>query len=399
MLTSGSTGMPKAVIQTQRMIMTNIVQAHQLIGKALGWDDVNLDWLPWNHVSGAANKFAAAICGGTLYIDEGKPVPGLFEQTVRNLKEISLPYFSNVPAGYALLADALEKDEDLRETFFKKLRLLLFGGAGLPQPLYDKIQDMAVATVGHRIFITTGYGATETTSGCMLIHFDTDKVGIGLPCPGMAVKLVPLEDDRYEVRMKGWNIMPGYLNRPDLATEIFDREGYYKLGDSARFQNPDNPEEGLAFAGRLAEEFKLGSGTWVAGGSVRASVIAALAPVVTDLLLCGSDRDELGVLAAAHLGGLREISGEPSADLDDLKNHPTVVAYITQQLAAYNEAHPGNSKRIPRFRFLTELPRADRHELSDKGTINQALMTRNRADEIDSLYGDPPAADTLIFPK
>ncbi|HKX57036.1 MAG TPA: AMP-binding protein, partial [Xanthomonadales bacterium] len=215
-LTSGSTGMPKAVIQNQRMLATNLFQAYQTLASMSGWDDVMLDWLPWSHVSGAFNLLAAAVFGGSLYIDEGKPAPGLFDETLRNLREISVPYFCNVPAGFAWLVEALEADPELRQNFYRKLRMVLYGGAGLPQPILDRLQKMAIAETGHRIFMTTGYGATETASGCMAIYFDTDKVGIGLPMPGLEVKLVP-NGDRYEIRLRGDNIMPGYLHNPEAT--------------------------------------------------------------------------------------------------------------------------------------------------------------------------------------
>jgi feruloyl-CoA synthase len=394
MLTSGSTGMPKAVIQTQRMLGTDLYQAFQALGKAAGWDDVMLDWLPWNHVSGAFNLFAAAVFGGTLYIDDGKPVPGLFEETIRNLREISVPYFCNVPTGFATLVDALETDEVLRRSFFKELRLLLYGGAGLPQPVYDRLQRLAIKETGNRIFMTTGYGATETASGCMAIFFDTDKVGIGLPMPGLELKLVP-HDDRYEIRLRGDNVTPGYLDNPEKTAEVFDDEGFYRTGDAARFHDNDDVSKGLAFAGRLAEEFKLGSGTWVSGGQVRANIVEALSPAISDLILCGIGRDSLAVLAVPNFNGLREITGLQDAPTDSLVGNSSITEFLTRKLKAYNEKYPGNSKALTRFSFVRELPSSAKHEISDKGTVNQAIAAENRSDEIDALYSTP-APDSVI---
>jgi feruloyl-CoA synthase len=395
MLTSGSTGMPKAVIQTQRMWATNLHQGYQVLGRAAGWHDVMLDWLPWSHVSGSFNMMAAALFGGTLYIDEGKPVPGLFDETIRNLREIAVPYFSNMPAGYAFLVDALESDEALCRTFFSKLRLLLYGGAGLPQPLYDRLQAQAVRTTGKRIAFTTGYGATETTSGCMVISFLTEKVGIGLPTPGLEVKLVPT-NDRYEIRMRGDNIMPGYLRDPAKTAEVFDGEGFYRTADAARFHDDDDVNQGLYFAGRLAEEFKLGTGTWVYAGQVRTNLIEALAPAITDLLLCGIGRDCLAALGVPSLAGLRAIAESPGAPLEELESHENVTQFLRQSLQRYNAQYPGSSTRIERFAFIREMPSAEKRELSDKGTVNQFIAAENRKAEIDALYAEPAAAGVIV---
>ena len=390
MLTSGSTGMPKAVIQTQRMLSTNMHQAFQVLGKAAGWDDIMLDWLPWNHVSGAFNCFAAAVFGGSLFIDDGKPAPGLFDETIRNLREIPVPYFANVPAGFAYLVDALEADPQLQRSFFRDLRLILYGGAGLPQPVYDRLQTLAIRATGRRIFMTTGYGATETASGCMVIHYDTQKVGIGLPAPGLEIKLVP-SGDRYELRMRGDNVTPGYLRNPEQTAAAFDEEGFYKTGDAARFHDDNDYAQGLYFAGRLAEEFKLGTGSWVYAGQVRAKVIEALAPAIIDLVLCGSGRDRLAVLGVPSLAGLREIAGDPKACLEDLVGNAKVEQFLQAALQAYNAKYPASSTAISRFAFIREAPSAEKRELSDKGTVNQSIAAENRAAEIDALYRDPPA--------
>jgi feruloyl-CoA synthase len=394
MLTSGSTGLPKAVIQTQRMLGTNLHQAWQMLGGMSGWNDVMLDWLPWSHVSGAFNLLAAAVFGGTLYIDEGKPAPGLFEETLRNLREIAVPYFCNVPAGFAMLVDALEEDEALLQRFFSKLRMVLYGGAGLPQPLLDRLQKLAVRQTGQPVFLTSGYGATETASGCMAIYFPTDKVGIGLPLPGLEVKLVP-HGDRYEIRLRGDNVMPGYLRNPAGTAAAFDDEGYYITGDTARFHDHTAMEKGLYFAGRLAEEFKLGTGTWVYAGQVRVRVTEALAPAIVDLLLCGLGRDYLAVLGVPSLAGLREIASEPNSALADLLANERVIGFIRQALQAWNADNPASSTAIRRFAFMREAPSAARHELSDKGTLNQLLAADHRKAEIEALYTDDGAAHVI----
>jgi len=397
MLTSGSTSLPKAVIQTQRMIMANLTQGRQVLGETAGWNDVMLDWLPWNHVSGACTKMGVLVSGGTLYIDGGRPLPGQFDLTIRNLKDVPVSFFTNVPAGYAMLADALERDAALRERFFSKLRLALYGGAGLPQALYDRLQELAVRTTGKRVFFTTGYGATETASGCMAIYFDTEEVGIGLPMPGLTIKLVP-QDERYEIRMRGPMITPGYLNLAEQNDVIFDDEGYFIIGDAAQLNEPGDIERGLKFAGRLAEEFKLANGTWVSAGNLRAAVVQACSPLVSDALICGLNREYVAVLAWPNPAGVGQVagaSGTPNAR--SLATEPAVRERIARALDAHNAANPGSSTRIRRFAFLEEPPSIDGHELSDKGTVNQSVALRRRAADVDRLYDLAPAPDVIVL--
>ena len=373
------------------MIVSNLHQGWQVLGKAAGWDDTLLEWLPWSHASGAFSSMAAAIFGGSFYIDGGKPLPGLFDETIRNLREVPLKYFTNVPAGYAMLVEALEKDEALRRVFFSKLRLMLYGGAGLPQPLFDRLQALAVKETGRGVFMTTGYGATETTSGCMSIYFMSEKVGIGLPMPGLSLKMVPIDETRYELRMKGDMVTPGYLGRPELEAEIRDEEGYYKIGDTATFHDPQDPDQGLAFAGRMAEEFKLNTGTFVSGGALRAELVRIGSPLIQDLVLCGENRAWLGVLIWPNLNALAEAAGLPGADAAMLARSGRALDLIAEKLAAHNAACRGSSERIKRFALLTTPPDAESHEVSDKGTINQNAARLNRAAVVERLYADPPA--------
>jgi feruloyl-CoA synthase len=383
MLTSGSTGPPKAVVQTYANITANIAQALQTIGSAAGWHTTTMDWLPWNHVSGAFGKMNTLVAGGTLYIDEGKPVPGpLWQESLRNLREVAGSYYVNVPLGYQLLVEALEADADLRRTFFRDLRVLLYGGAGLPQPTYERLQRLAVATTGKRIMLISAYGSTETTSGCLAIHFETDKVGLGVPMPGVSVKLVPV-DERYEVRIAGAVVTPCYLRDPKRTAESRDEEGYYRMGDLAVFHDPQRPEHGLAFAGRLAEEFKLGSGTWVCGGQLRAELLRRLAPLVDELVLCGEGHTSIGVLAWPNRTALESsgVAGLQSA--------------IRERLAAHNAANPGASTAVRRVLLLQEAPNAGAHELSDKGTVNRSAVLVRRAADVERLYAEPPNADVI----
>jgi len=385
MLTSGSTGPPKAVVQTYANIAANIAQALQTIGAAAGWRGTTMDWLPWNHVSGAFGKMLTLVAGGTLYIDEGKPVPGpMWQESLRNLREVPGSYYVNVPLGYQLLVEALEADEDLRRTFFRDLRVLLYGGAGLPQPIYERLQRLAVATIGKRLMLISAYGSTETTSGCLAIHFETDRVGLGVPMPGISVKLVPV-DTRYEVRIAGPVVTPCYLRDPQRTAESRDEEGYYRMGDLAVFHDPQRPEHGLAFAGRLAEEFKLGSGTWVSGGQLRAELLRQLAPLVDELVLCGEGHTSIGVLAWPNRASLEKagVAGLHSA--------------IRDRLAAHNAANPGASTSVRRLLLLQEPANAGAHELSDKGTVNRSAVLLRRAAEVERLYAEPAGIDVVVI--
>ncbi|MCI3131943.1 AMP-binding protein [Phenylobacterium aquaticum] len=376
MLTSGSTGLPKVVPITFDNLMANSTQCQQTIGEAAGWHEVMLDWLPWHHAAGAFVLRTTLLEGGTLYIDDGKPAPGLFETSIRNLREISVSYFNNVPLGYTMLVEAMEKDPVLRANFFRKMRLMLYGGAGLSQTVHDRLQAQAVAETGHRIMMTSGYGMTETVSAFMVIHFETDKVGIGLPAPGTTVKLAPV-GDRYEVRAKGPNVTTGYLDEPEKTAAAFDEEGFYRTGDLAVFHDPHDPTQGLAFAGRAAEEFKLSSGTWVYGGSLRDGLLKALSPLVLDLVLCDDGRPYLGVMLW------------PTAGADP--------AEIETRLRAFNADQHGGAARVKRALLLTTPPSANAHEISDKGTINRRAVIDGRAGEVERLFAETPDAGVMVL--
>ena len=369
MLTSGSTGLPKVVPTSQHNIAACTRQGLLAIGKAAEWSGTMLDWLPWHHAAGASVLRATLLEGGSLYVDAGKPAPGLFDATIRNLREIPVAYFNNVPLGYAMLVEAMETDTVLRRQFFRKMRLMLYGGAGLAQHVHDRLQAMAVAETGHRIHMTTGYGMTETVTGCMVIHFPTDKIGIGLPTAGLEVKLVPY-DDRFEVRLRGPNVMRGYLDEPDKTAAAFDDEGFYRTGDLAVFHDPAVPEAGLAFAGRLAEEFKLSNGTWVYGGQLREGLLKALVGQVGEVVLAADGRDYLGLLAW----------GTPAASLDA----------VVERLRVFNAGQRGGSATVRRVMLLDTAPSVDANEISDKGTINRRAVLDHRAAAVDALYAEPP---------
>ena len=399
LFTSGSTGMPKAVINTQRMMCANAAQMMQCRPRdPNGPSGVFLDWMPWNHTMGGNALFNPALIeGGTLYIDEGRPMPGLIEETLTNLREISPTYYANVPAGYAALASAMEKDDALCRSFFKNLAIMGYGGARLPDDLYDRMQALAVRTTGERIVFYTGWGSTETAPTSTGTYWDTERVGlIGLPFPGVELKMVPF-GDKYELRLRGVNVTPGYYGRPDLTAAAFDEEGFYKIGDAGVFVDPSDPVQGIIFAGRVVEDFKLMTGTFVQVGNLRTDVIAACTPVVHDALVAGQDKEFVGLLAWPNLHACRQIVGNPEASYEDAIAHPEIVARFTAGLRAHNAANNNvSSMRIARAMLMAEPPSIDGNELTDKGYINQRAGLDRRAAMVEQLYGEPPGQDVIV---
>jgi len=397
-LTSGSTGLPKVVAVSYANLAANTAQAVQATGEVLRWDGRILNWLPWHHTAGASVLRATLLAGGVFYADDGKPLPALVEISLRNLREIPVEYYTNVPLGFALLADALEADAGLRRTFFSELRLMLFGGAALAQPVYDRIQRMAIAETGHRIMMTSAYGSTETTAGFLAGYAYTDKVGLGLPLPGVTLKLVPHDrqgapDARWEVRVKGPNVTRGYLDDPERTAAAFDDEGFYCMGDLATFITPGDVAGGLAFAGRLAEEFKLSTGAWVYGGPTRETVLEALSPLITELVLCEENRPYLGILAWPSPEGVKR---ELGLDLPEAIASGRLSQVLRERLAAHNTARPIASMRIARAIVLTTPPDPNAHEVSDKGSINRRGVIDNRSADVARLYAEPADAGVVV---
>ena len=400
LFTSGSTGMPKAVINTQRMMCANAAMMMQVRPRdPNGPLPVFLDWMPWNHTMGGNALFNPALIeGGTLYIDDGRPVPGQFEETLRNLREISPTYYANAPVGYAVLASAMEKDDALCHSFFKNIGIMGYGGARLPDDLYDRMQALAVRATGERIVFYTGWGSTETAPTSTGTYWDTERVGlIGLPFPGVELKLVPA-GPKYELRLRGINVTPGYYNQPELTAKVFDEEGFYCIGDAGVFVDPNDPSQGLIFAGRVVEDFKLFTGTFVQVGPLRTDAIAAASPVVHDALVTGQDRPYVGLLAWPNLHACRQLIGNPDAGFEDVVKHPAVIDCVRKGLEAHNAAANGaSSLRIGRVILLVEPPSIDGNELTDKGYINQRAGLDRRAALVDQLYADPPADDVIVL--
>jgi feruloyl-CoA synthase len=400
LFTSGSTGMPKAVINTQRMMCANAAMMMQVRPRDPNAQSPTvLDWMPWNHTMGGNAAFHPVLVdGGTLYIDDGRPMPGMIEETLRNLREISPTYYANVPAGYAALASAMEKDDALCRSFFKNLGLMAYGGARLPDDLYKRMQTLAVRATGERIVFYTGWGSTETAPTSTGTYWDTERVGlIGLPFPGVELKMVPV-GSKYELRLRGVNVTPGYFGRPDLTQAAFDEEGFYCIGDAGVFVDPDDPVQGIIFAGRVVEDFKLTTGTFVHVGSLRTDAIAAATPVVQDALVAGQDRPYVGLLAWPNLHACRQIVGNPEASYEDVVRHPGVLACLKQGLQAHNKSTEGaSSMRVARAMLMTEPASIDGNELTDKGYINQHAGLERRAALVERLYAERPGEDVIVL--
>ncbi|MFN7054159.1 feruloyl-CoA synthase [Hyphomonas sp.] len=401
MLTSGSTGEPKAVINTHGMIASNAKMIRSVWDEArldaiTGGPQVMVNFLPWSHTYGAnAILHNMLDWGGTLYLDQGAPTPQRLPEMLRNLKEIPTTQHTTVPQAWAALATALEEDDALAEVFFSRLISMAYGGAAMGQDIYERIQVVAVRVTGQRISLSAGYGATETSPTASNVHWPNDVMGlIGLPLPGNTFKLVP-NAGKLEVRVKGVNVTPGYFRNPEKTAEAFDEEGYYKLGDAVRFVDPQHPEKGLAFDGRTVEEFKLASGTWVSAGAVRVAAVAACGGALSDAVVCGLNRDEIGLLGFLNLAWCQRLVGE-ALGAEELIRHPKVIEAVKAGLAAHNKTHPNAAARVARVLLQAVEPRADLGEITEKGYLNQSRTQGLREAEIALLYG-PEAADGKVI--
>lgn len=401
LFTSGSTGMPKGVIQTHGMMCATIAASEGLRVEDPDPNEIpqSLEWMPWNHISAGNIGFNGNInAGGTVHLDMGKPIPGMFEETIRNLREISPLVFGSAPIAFGWLAEAMERDTILRDNFFKKMRYVGYGGATLSQDIYERIQALSIAATGQRIPLTTMYGATET-QGVTVVHWLTERVGlIGLPLPGITLKLVP-NGQKFEVRVKGPTVTPGYLHRDDLTQKAFDEEGFYSLGDAAKFMDENDPAQGLVFDGRVTEDFKLDSGTWVSVGTLRAQAVAAASPLLQDCVVCGQDKPFVGLLAWPIITVAKEIAGDPSlSGPDAIVSAPKVREFVQKHFAAFNKTGGGSSGRVKRVILMTEPPSVDGHEITDKGYVNQRATMDRRADLVAKLYQNPPPPEVIEIP-
>ena len=388
LFTSGSTGTPKGVINTQRMLCSNQQSWAQLWPFLEDAPPVLCEWLPWNHTFGGNATFNMALRnGGTFYIDGGKPTPDLIATTARNLREVSPTIYFNVPRGYDLLLPLLESDEQLCRTFFSpRLDAVFYAGAALPQNLYERLRALMSSVAAGRTCMLSGWGSTETAPLATCVHFPIDRpTAIGNPAPGVELKLVP-SGIKLEARVKGPNVTPGYHGRPDLTRAAFDEEGFYKIGDALRLVDVDNPAQGLAFDGRVAEDFKLQSGTWVHAGSVRLRLIAECNPLVQDAVITGHDRAEVGALVWVNQAAARTLG------LDETG----VQARLEAALAALC-AHSGGGSTAPsRLLVLEQPPSIDDGEVTDKGYINQRAVIERRSVHVEQLHLGAPG---VIWPR
>jgi feruloyl-CoA synthase len=356
-------------------------------------------WLPWNHTAGGNHNFGIVLYnGGTFYIDEGKPTPGLFDVTLRNLREIPATAHFTVPRTYEMLLPYLRSDAALRETFFKKLQLYFYAAAGLGQRFWDELRDLAIDACGEELLIVTGFGATETAPFALTTGgYGAVSGMIGLPCPGMELKLTPVGSKK-EARVRGPNITPGYWGDQAMTQAAFDEEGFYKLGDAMDFVDPADPNKGLMFNGRLAEDFKLSTGTWVSVGPLRSKILMQAAGLAQDVVIAGHDRDFAAAMVFPNLARCRELAGITSPDVpaSEVLRHPAVVSRFQTVFNELARQATGSSTFVSRAALLDVPPSLDAREVTDKGSINQRAVLRNRAALVDDLYSTPPPAHVIV---
>ncbi|HZD88782.1 MAG TPA: feruloyl-CoA synthase [Pseudolabrys sp.] len=398
LFTSGSTGVPKCVINTQAMWCANQVMLRQALAYFAEEPPVIVDWAPWHHTAGGNHDVGLVLYnGGTFYIDEGKPLPGAIEHTVKNLRDVAPTWYFNVPKGYEALLPYLRKDAELRRNFFSRLKVCWFAGAGIAQHVFDEIQELAIATCGERILFLTGFGSTETAPFALARTWATDNAAnMGLPAAGMDLKLVPNEG-KLEARVRGPNITPGYWRQPEFTAQAFDEEGFYRLGDAFKFADDKDPAQGLLFDGRIAEDFKLSTGTWVNVGPLRAGFVDHFAPYVRDVVLAGPDRNQIGALVFPDLAACRTLAPDIAADApaESVLADARVRACFVERLKSLASKNPGSSTRIARALLMAEPPSLDKGEMTDKGSINQRSVLSHRAPLVEELYA--PAASPRVF--
>jgi len=402
LFTSGSTGMPKAVPNTHRMICAG-QRMNELISEPrnpVGDRAIILDWLPWHHTYGGnVNFFSIMRVAGTLYLDDGKPAPGLFQRTIENLKRVRPTRFTSVPTAFSFLLDQMEKDESLCKSFFSRVKICQYGGAALSQELYERMQVLAVKYTGLRMPFGTGWGSTETTGMGTAVYWEEQQMGlIGVPYSGVQIKLVPV-GPKFEIRVKGPHVHIGYYGRPDLTEAYFDEQGFYCMGDAVDFIDMKCPEAGLVFKGRVSEDFKLANGSWVETGSLRLSLIDALDPFARDVVIAGHDRDELSILIVPSefvLRQARQSGGEESGPLS-LVTDVEILSAIKDKLEKYHQGNSGRSRFVARAAVMSYPLSVDKGEITDKQYINQAAVLENRSRLVAQLYDNNLKPEILDF--
>lgn len=399
LFTSGSTGMPKGVPLSYRNFKAVASYFADNLAFLRDTKPVFLDWLPWHHgLGGVLNLGRSIQFGATHYIDDGRPLPGLIERTVRNLREVAPTIFTSVPSAWTVLANELERDDELAANLFSKVHFFGYGGASLPVEVRERIQRVAEKVAGERIAFLTGLACTETSGMGTYCGWPSETPGnIGTPVPGSEVKLLPLEggDGRYEIRMRGANVFGGYIKNSELSAAAFDEEGFFRLGDAVRLADPDDPSKGMLFAGRVVEDFKLANGTWVRTGAVRLALLDSCAPLLADAVICGHDQPYLGALAWPNIAACQRLAPElEGLDPAALVTHPVVVEALSKRLK--NTGDLGATLVVQRLLLMAEPPSMDANEIADKGYVNQAVTRARRAHLIDALYLAEPAAHVAL---
>jgi feruloyl-CoA synthase len=399
LLTSGSTGNPKAVITTNRMCCSNAAMLSQSMPFLATEPPVLLDWLPWNHTFGGSHNLGLCLAyGGSLYIDDGRPTPAGIAETVRNLREISPTVYFNVPKGFEMLAASLRDDVGLRKNFYRRLRAYFFAGASLAQHTWDQLDSASLLERGTRTPMLSGLGATETGPS---ITFTTPAMGragvIGLPAAGTLVKLAPVAD-KLELRVRGPAVTPGYWRQPDLTAKAFDEEGFYRLGDAVRLIDPADPTRGLRFDGRIGEDFKLGNGSWVSVGPLRADLIAVLSPIAQDVVIAGLDSEFVTAIVIPDLNACAAMLAlDAVPGCADVAGDMQLVAWLRDRLSTHARSNPASTRHVRRAMFLPVTPSLDLGEITDKGSINQRAVLTHHAELVTQLYSSAPRPTVAVI--
>jgi len=394
LFTSGSTGVPKGVPLSYRNCQAVAAYMQFLLGALAEPQPLFLDWLPWHHgLGGVLNFGRSLVLGAAHYIDDGRPLPGLFERTLRNLRELSPSIFTSVPVAWNMLAPELERDAELAQRFFARVSNFAYGGASLPRDTWDRMHRVAEKTIGQRIVFCSGLASTETSGLGAFCSWPSDDVGnIGVPMPGSEVKLVPLPggDGRFEIRIRGEHVFSGYVGQPDLTAAAFDEEGFYRMGDAVRLIDAQDATRGLQFAGRVAEDFKMANGSWVQTGAVRLGLLERCEGLLSDAVVCGHDRTFIAVLAWPNVTACRRLAPElEGLDAAALAQHPLLLERLRRHLAAQP---PGTAtQRVERLMLMAEPPSIDANEIADKGYVNQSAVRTRRGALVEALYEDAPA--------